>query len=90
MSATKSGNQALKQSSNPDEKCSITEVTPFQGCYAVLLSEIRELEILTGCDNTSHISHTLSTQTVTSLIIQRKELSDFVESSQFCFIFSFL
>lgn len=57
--------QALTQSSNPDDKCSIAEVTPSQGCYAVLLSEIRELKIPTGSDNTSHTSNTLSIQTVT-------------------------
>ena len=32
------GGQALTQSSNPDENCGITQVTPFQGCYTVLLS----------------------------------------------------
>lgn len=40
-STSKTGGQALTQSSNPDDNCSITEVTPFQGCYADLLSEIR-------------------------------------------------
>lgn len=89
QSATKNRDQALTQSSNPDDKCSITEVTPFQGCYAVLLWEIRELKIPMGSDNTSHTSNTLSTQTVTSIITERKELSDLVESSQFCFIFFF-
>lgn len=77
----KPGGQALTKGSHPDDKCSITQVTPFQECYAVLLSEIRELKIPTGTVNTSHTSDTLSTQTVTALITERKELSDFVESS---------
>lgn len=82
----KPGGQAFTQGSNPDDKCSITQVTPFQECYAVLLSEIKQFKIPLGSDNTCHTSDTLNTQTVTRLITERKELSYLVESSLFCFI----